>query len=495
MTSSKTDLYLAIDQGGHASRALVFDSKGQVVAESRRVIDTFFPHKDWTEHDPEALIQSVFSSVSNVLEQLGERKKHIIAGGLATQRSNIVCWDKNTGEALSPIISCQDRRHHDWLKQFSGHKESIHKITGLFLSAHYGASKLRWCMDFNKEVRKAFDEGRLAWGPMASFLSFRLLDENPLLTDPSNASRTLLWNINQMDWSNELLTLFDLPHSPLPHCVATRHAFGTLSINDVRIPIKIITGDQSAALFAFGKPKPNIAYITVGTGAFVHQVSTRARSRLSHLLTNILYKDEKRTLFSQEGTVNGAGSALDWITRKLCLSDAIDKIPHWLAKESHPPLFMNGISGLGTPYLKPDFTPCFVGTGDDWEKVVAVIESIVFLLEINLEGLQSCLSPPKQILIGGGLARFDGLCQRLADLSGIPVIRHGFHETTALGLAYLVSDLSLTLFDNNRVCNFNPQGNTRLRSRYLLWKKTMLNRLDSEIHKGPGLSQISVKSR
>ena len=283
-----------------------------------------------------------------------------------------------------------------------------------------------------------------------------------------------------MDWSNDLLTLFDLPKEPLPQSVPTRHAFGMLNIDGLRIPMTIITGDQSAALFSFGDPKPNTAYITVGTGAFVHQLSTKKQPRFSNLLTSIHYQDKELTLFSQEGTINGAGSALDWITRELGMTDILEKLPRWLANPSTPPLFMNGVSGLGTPYLKADFASYFVGTGEDWEKVVAVVESIVFLLQINLEAMESSFSPPEQILIGGGLARLDGLCQRLADLSGITVIRHLVHETTARGLAYLLTDFASTFSESNRVCYFNPQDNTRLSSRYRLWRETLLSRLESE---------------
>ena len=243
--------------------------------------------------------------------------------------------------------------------------------------------------------------------------------------------------------------------------------------------MNLITGDQSAALFAFGNPKPNHAYITVGTGAFVHRVSTEKQSRSPNLLTSIHYQDKELTLFSQEGTINGAGSALDWITRELGITDTLEKLPRWLASPSTPPLFMNGVSGLGTPCLKADFVSCFVGTGEDWEKVVAVVESIVFLLQLNFEELRSSFSPPEQILIGGGLAGLDGLCQRLADLSGITVVRHEVRETTARGLAYLLTDFASTFSDSNRVCYFNPQDNAELRSRYLLWREALLCRVES----------------
>lgn len=249
--SSKEGLYLALDQGGHATRAMVFDNHGQLQAEAHREIVTSFPHKNWAEYDAKTLVKSVFSAIYDVFGQLGHHKKQILSAGLATQRSNIICWDKNTGRALSPIISCQDRRQQTWIKQFQEYTKTIHNITGLFPSAHYGAGKLRWCWDHLEEVRRSFEKGSLAWGSMASYLSFQLLDEHPLLTDPSNASRTLLWDLKQRHWSNDLLELFDLPKEPLPSYVSTRHAFGTLNIDDLRIPMNIVTGDQSAALFSF----------------------------------------------------------------------------------------------------------------------------------------------------------------------------------------------------------------------------------------------------
>lgn len=265
--ATNSSLYLTLDQGGHASRALVFDASGKIIVSDFQPIGVNHPQSDWVEHDPHELITSLRTAISNVITQLGARSTDIVAAGLATQRSSLACWDNTTGAAVSPIISWQDRRAHHQLQQFESQRQAIHQKTGLFLNAHYGASKLRWCLDHLPAVRTAQHNGTLACGPLASFVLFHLLEERPLLADPANASRTLLWNISTGDWDDELLALFGVPRTLLPRCVSTRHSFGHLRINDFSIPLTVTNGDQSAALFTFGPPQPDIVYINVGTGA------------------------------------------------------------------------------------------------------------------------------------------------------------------------------------------------------------------------------------
>jgi glycerol kinase len=247
-------LFLALDQGGHASRALVFDSRGATVARALREVREFHPQPDWVEQDPDELAGSLTEVIREVEREIGDRAKHIDAAGLATQRSSIVCWDRITCEALSPVLSWQDRRAHEWLAHFAPHAEAVHRATGLRLSAHYGASKLRWCLDHLPRVAVAAVERRLAMGPLASFLVFRLTEERTLAADPANAARTLLWNLETFDWDPGLLHLFEIPRALLPDCVPSRFDFGRLA-GGHRPPPTLVTGDQSAALFACGAPK------------------------------------------------------------------------------------------------------------------------------------------------------------------------------------------------------------------------------------------------
>ena len=464
-------LYLALDQGGHASRALVFDRRGAVHAKGLCELSVAHPRDAWVEQEPEATVGSIRRAIAQALDTLGERRAAISAAGLATQRSSVVCWDRITGAALSPVISWQDRRAHAWLKPFAGRAEEIHRLTGLMLSAHYGASKLRWCLDHLQEVKQAQAQGRLAMGPLASFLLFRLLDKRPLLVDPANAGRTLLWNLAARDWDLELLALFGIPLAALPRCVPTRHAFGTLELDGRAIALTIASGDQSAALFAAGEPRADIAYINLGTGAFVQRALGHDPGYHPRLLTGIVRHDGAELTYVLEGTVNGAGAALDWIGAQLGIADIETQLPAWLSQESEPPLFLNGISGLGAPFWVADFASRFVGEGEDSQKVVAVAESIVFLLQANLDEMRALAPAATQLFVTGGLSWYDGLCQRLADLSGLPAYRPAEYEATARGTAYLLADCPENWPEPAPGAWFKPRTNAALAARYKKWRR------------------------
>lgn len=469
-------LYLSLDQGGHASRAIVFNHRGELITEASYDVSTIQSQPNWVEHDPEDLLESIRKSISDVVASLGSRCQNIVAAGLATQRSNIVCWEKDSGTALTPIISWQDRRAHRWLQQFAPKAEQLHKVTGLFLSAHYGASKLRWCLDHVPRVQECFDNGNLCFGPMASFLTHQLLDEKPLLVDPVNASRTQLFNLKTQDWDAELLDLFGIPREPLPRCVPTHYGFGQLPLGDITVPLRIVTGDQSAALYDYGELQPDTAYINAGTGAFLSRPSGRAQLYSRRLLTSVIHQDDEGPIFVLEGTVNGAGSALAWAEKDLGLSEqeTLEQLSEWLSRTNPPPLFLNGVSGLGTPYWIPDFPSQFKGEGKPWQKMVAVIESIIFLLQASLDEMEKLASPPEQIQISGGLAAQDGLCQRLADLSNLPVYRPVKCEATARGTAYLLAGSPRVWPETEPGQWFEPSENKLLKQRYEDWQAAML---------------------
>ena len=229
---SNTHLYLAIDQGGHASRASLYTAEGDFVGGASVPIRTTHPAPEQVEHNPEEMVASVGEAINRAASHAGSAQ--IIAAGLATQRSSVVCWDTDSGDALSPILSWQDRRTTGWLQQLTGHAQEIRLRTGLPMSPHYGASKLRWCWDHLPAVQTAWKDGRLAWGPLASFLTYRHTEERTLAADPANASRTLLWNLNKGEWDPGLAQLFGIPIQALPPCVDTRHAWGQLDAGQRR---------------------------------------------------------------------------------------------------------------------------------------------------------------------------------------------------------------------------------------------------------------------
>jgi len=472
-------LFLALDQGGHASRALVFDSRGATVARALCEVHDFHPKPDWVEQDPDELVASLTDVVREVEHALGDRAKHIVAAGLATQRSSIVCWDRITGEALSPVLSWQDRRAQDWLARFAPQAEVIHDTTGLMLSPHYGASKLRWCLDHLPRVTAAAADKRLAMGPLASFLVFRLTEERSLLCDPANAARTLLLNLERLDWDDGLLHCFGLARDTLPQVVPNRFAYGRLACGE-RCPLTLVNGDQSAALFAYGTPQPETAYLNMGTGAFVQRCSDAVRAPHPRLLSGIVLQDNDEAVYVQEGTVNGAGSALAWWARETGIDDLESRLPGWLEQVHEPPLFLNGIGGLGAPFWVANFESRFIGSGETWQKAVAVAESIVFLIQANLDELRSKPVPLKQILASGGLTHSDALCQRICDLAGLPLYRPVEHEATARGLAWLLAGKPRDWPETRPGTKFRPRANPALQARYVRWKSAMTAALKNQ---------------
>ncbi len=467
-----SDLFLAIDQGGHASRAIVFDTQGKLITQAEQAIQTLTPRPGWVEHDASELLQATHDAIDQAVARLGPEKARLKAAGLATQRSSIACWHKQTGRPLSPIPSWQDRRQAGWLQRFQDCGNLIHDTTGLFLSPHYGAGKMRWCLDNLTEVKQAQQEGQLIIGPLASFLAWQLLEEHPLLADPANASRTLLWNLQHGDWDDSLLQLFGIPKHILPPCVASHGRFGHLEIGGLSLPLTVITGDQSAALFAWGRPRPDSCYINIGTGAFIQRVVKEA-IHSKRLLTGIAYQDDERSWFTLEGTVNGAASALQWYGRKYGIEAIEQRLDEALVSNEPPGLFFNTVSGLGSPDWVSHLEPSFEGNDSNVAQLLGIVESIVFLIQRNLEEMQRYLASPQQIIVSGGLSNLDGLCQRIADLTNIPVIRPQTYEATAAGLAYLVARQPDNWPGSNAYERFIPEPKPGLKQRYRRWTRRL----------------------
>lgn len=483
---SPNSLYLCIDQGGHASRAIIFNHEGEMVESAYCDIETEHPEKYFVELNANEVIDSIKTSIEEVLKKLGDKKKNIVSAGIATQRSNVVCWNKKTGEALSPIISWQDRRNHDWLNQFDDKNEYIHKKTGLFLSPHYGASKLRWCLDNIPKVKEALNNNTLVFGPMASFISFHITKEKFLLADPVNASRTQLWNLKTHSWDEELLELFDIPLTALPHCVPSIHYYGTLEQGEFNIPLRLVTGDQSAAMYAYGQLQPDTAYVNTGTGAFLSRSSGALALYSRRLLTSLIFRDSElnkaasQNHYVLEGTVNGAGSALEWLGNQYPDTDLFKHLPEWLNEIESPPLFLNAVSGVAAPFWLADLVSKFDREASVSEKSVAVIESIIFLLKTCLDEMCKLSSPPEQIQLTGGLASLNELNQRLADLSCLPVYRPLDCEATARGTAYLLCDQPSHWPEEDAGTWYEPAENIELEKRYEKWMELMLENIRSE---------------
>lgn len=465
-------LFLALDQGGHSTRAIVYDANGAMLSQARMEVDDHAPHEGWVEQDAEALVQSLIRVIDEIASQLGADTRRLISTGLATQRSNVVCWDLETGVALTPAISWQDRRASAWISQFGAQSERVHDITGLYLSPHYGAGKLRWCLDHSQAVRDALCEGRLACGPLASFLTWRLLDSRPFCIDPANAARTLLWNLDRKCWDPYLQELFAVPESVLPQCVETIHAYGVLQTGRQPVPYRCVTGDQAAALFVAGPPDPASVFVNIGTGAFVQRSTGNRVVRCDGLLSGIAHFAGGEAIYTLEGTVNGAGSAMDWLAETGQPQINFSDLDALLQAGTDVPLFLNGIAGLGAPWWVPDFPSRFEGDASTGDMTVAVIESIVFLITVNIALMRMFSPATERIIVTGGFASLDGVCQRMADLNRVVVRRPREYEATARGLAWILGG-SGRRWEMHDVTTFHPRENRDLDQRFARWKAAM----------------------
>lgn len=475
MVTPGDGLVLALDQGSHASRAVLFDTAGTELAQAHVPVATRREADVRVEQDADELVRSLRTAIEDVCE--GRDCARVVAAGLATQRSTVVAWSRETGRALTDAISWQDRRNAAWLARLAPVAAQVRSITGLPLSPHYGASKLRWCLDHVPAVQRAATAGDLALGPLSSFLVAKLTAGRSCVVDPANAARTLLLDATTLEWSPELLSLFDLTPAQLPACVPTRHAFGHVPCAGRPVPLTACSGDQSAAAFALGQPAADCALVNVGTGAFIQRLAPAGAALPDGILRSVLCADDDGVLTSHEGTVNGAGSALDWLREQVALD--VDRGLRALAAldpaTGDAPLFMNGVGGLGAPFWRADFPSGFVGDGDDAARLAAVVESIVFLLCCNLERLQLG-APLRRIRISGGLARNDFLCRCLASLSRLPVERPAAAEATARGIAYLAAGKPAAWRAVPVEHTFAPTAAAALAARYARWRREMAAR-------------------
>jgi len=399
----------------------------------------------------------------------------IVAAGLATQRSTIVACERGSLRPLNPAISWQDRRNAAWLEALSAHEPRIRALTGLPLSAHYGASKIRWCLDHVPAVRVAAARGELLMLPLAAWLVGRLTGR--VSVDPANAARTLLWDSVALDWSDELCTLFGIDRAWLPPCGPTRQHFGEFAVDGLRLPLTACTGDQSAVPFAFGVPDPATAYVNLGTGAFIQRPLSARPAAPEPLLGSILSLDERGALYSLEGTVNGAGSAVTAFSQDSGVAEAaLWPLLATLADDAPLPLFINGVGGFGSPWWHPAACAEFIGAGSVAERFGAVVESIVFMVAENLELMAQRGGILRHIAVTGGLARSDWLCRRLAATLQLPVERGGL-EATARGTAALAAPELAARWSGEAERSLNPEPNGGLGMRRERWRDALRARL------------------
>lgn len=427
-------LYLAIDQGGHASRALVFNGQGGVVASAYCNIQTLTAPGERVEHDPAELIASIRQVCEQVVHKLDDAQRlQLVAAGLATQRSSLIAWQPD-GKPLTPVISWQDRRafrEMDWLLE---HEQAVREKTGLRVNPHYGASKIHWLMAHQPTVAQAAASGELLLGPVASYILFHLLDEQPFVVDPSNASRTMLMNVHTRQWDRELLRWTGIEASLLPQIHPTRCQWGHLTVGDIQLPLIACNGDQSAALYAQGEPLADSCYINAGTGAFMLQ-KTSGEKVPGRLLHSVVFCNDRGCDQVVEGTVNAAARALDAVAEEYRIEDWPSKLDLAIQLRGDQCVHINGMAGVGSPWWRSEVSTAFIPEPKtELARLQAVVEGVLFLIYANFQEISHLRR--SRIVLSGGLAASDGFAAALASLCGVPVERPELFEATGRGLVW-----------------------------------------------------------
>ncbi|HUR33506.1 MAG TPA: glycerol kinase GlpK [Vicinamibacterales bacterium] len=439
---------LALDQGTTSSRAIVFAADGRIQSVAQKEFTQIFPRAGWVEHDPLEIWASQIGVAIEALGRAALSARDIAAIGITNQRETTVVWDRQTGEPIHNAIVWQDRRTAEFCERLKadGAGPLVQQKTGLLIDAYFSASKIRWILDHVAGARAHAQAGRLAFGTIDTWLIWKLTGGREHVTDVSNASRTMLFNIHTLDWDHELLRLFDVPPSLLPAVRASSGVCGdtstTLGIGQV--PIAGIAGDQQSALFGQMCRTPGMSKNTYGTGCFLLQnIGTTPTASRNQLVTTVAWQIDGRTEYALEGSVFIGGAVVQWIRDGLGLiRTAADIEPLALSvPDTGGVLLVPAFAGLGAPHWDPFARGTMVGltrgtTGGHIAR--AALESIAFQVADLLEAMAAdCGIPSVELRVDGGAAANNTLMQIQADLLGVPVVRPAITETTALGAAYL----------------------------------------------------------
>jgi glycerol kinase len=469
---------VVVDQGTHSTRAIIYNTSGEAIFKSQQSIDLFYRDSLHIEQDGNQILSTCQAVLADAHEFISKNKLQQVAVALATQRSTVLAWDANTGDVITPALSWLDTRAQDELKDFPIDEAVIKEKTGLPLSPHYGASKLQWLLQHDENVQAAKQQKCLKFGPLAAYLIFNLVEQQPSYVDYSNAHRTLLWNLQTREWDDDLLAAFSIDAAQLPRPVPSAFDYG--KVKKFGYPLILVNGDQNSAVYGYGKLDHDTSFVNMGTGAFVLANSHQQPVLNTKLLASITYSSDNKQEYALEGTVNGAGAAMTWAETEWNIND-IEAIS-WKDVENVP-VFLNTVGGLGSPFWKSDIQPRFLDahkTHTDYSQqqcIAALMESIVFLLTINIEAMSKHDIKTEKLLIAGGMSKDRHLCQCLANLCSVSVIVSSFKEATSRGAAWLALQAlnrQQPEWEIVERTEFKPMNDQNLQSRYEEFKKEIV---------------------
>ncbi|WP_334332162.1 MULTISPECIES: glycerol kinase GlpK [unclassified Companilactobacillus] len=450
---------MAIDEGTTSTRAIIFDQKGTKIADAQREFTQYFPEPGWVEHDANEIWNAVQSTIANVFIESGIKPDQIKGIGITNQRETTVVWDKETGLPIYNAIVWQSRQTSDIAEKLAGrgYGEMIHEKTGLLIDPYFSATKIRWILDHVKGAQKRAEDGELLFGTIDSWLLWKLSGGAAHVTDYSNASRTMLFNIHSLEWDKDILRILNIPQAMLPEVRPNSEVYAKTKdyhFYGSEVPISGMVGDQQAALFGQMAFEPGMVKNTYGTGAFI-VMNTGEKPQLSdnNLLTTIAYGINNRVYYALEGSIFVAGSAIQWLRDAMNLVDsAPESEAAALASNDQDEVYVvPAFTGLGAPYWDADARGAVFGltrgtTKNDFIK--ATLQSLAYQSRDVIETMKKDTGIDIPTLkVDGGAANNRYLMQFQADILQTPVQRAKDLETTALGAAFLAG-LAVGYWDN-----------------------------------------------
>ena len=482
---------VSIDQGTTSSRVVLFDTKGNIKFISQYEFKQYFPRNGWVEHNPNEIWSTTIKALKQVIKKAKSLKGNILTIGITNQRETTILWNKKTGKPVYNAIVWQDRRTQEYCKSLKNknYENTFRKKTGLFIDPYFSATKIKWILDNVKVSKKLLKTNNLLFGTVDTFLIWKLTKGKQHLTEATNASRTMLFNINNNKWDNEILQKLKIPKSILPEVKNSADNFGKTDkrVTGKEIPISAVLGDQQAAAVGQACFEKGSIKSTYGTGAFIiMNTGSKKINSKNKLLTTICYRLNNKTTYALEGSIFIAGAGVQWLRDKIKLINnayETEKIAK-STKSNNEVYVVPAFSGIGAPYWRPDARGLITGlTRDsDWKTLVrATVESVAYqsydlFYSMNKDGLK-----PRIVKIDGGMVANNWFSQFLADVINLKVIRPKVLETTALGAALFAGYQVGEFKSLNQIKNtwkkdkaFKPKINKKLRNHILHgWKQAI----------------------
>ena len=444
---------ISIDQGTTSTRSVLYDKKGDFISSAQQEFNQFFPKDGWVEHNPEDIWQSVLFTLQKLVKESGITSSEIASIGITNQRETALIWNKKTGKPIHNAIVWQDRRTSEFCNELGSYENIIHKKTGLTIDPYFSATKIHWLLKNVEGAKELALNGDLLFGTVDTYLIWKLTEGRCHKTDITNASRTMLFNIVEQQWDNDLLDIFEIPRQILPEVCDNVSDYGMTEVLGGEVGIGGVAGDQQAALIGQCCFDPGDVKSTYGTGCFM-MVNSGDKILYSEnkLLSTIGYRIDGKTTYALEGSIFVAGSAIQWLRDGLNFfedsfeTEAMSKI----ASADSKVLVIPALTGLGAPYWDAEARGAIFGITRDTSKediTKATLESVAFQSKDLVEAMKKDNATFKKLMIDGGMVNNNWFCQQLANTLQVEVSRPAIIETTSLGAAFLAG-LKADLYDD-----------------------------------------------